>query len=299
MAGRALAAQDPGGSIVLAPGTEAKPGPFWIGIETRPVPEAMRAELKLPEGQGLVVEQVVPGSPAAAAKLQRHDVLLKAGDKPLAEVRDLVGAIDAAQGKELSLEILRSGKTTTVNVTPAKRPAEMAESLPEGAWPGGPEWDHLRKWLEQVQPGRGGQPPMRFWHLQPGAVLPPGAAAPPIPGNLAISVTRQGQQPAKIHVARGTEQWDVTEKELDKLPADIRPHVERMLNPGARWMEVPFGFSPSPAWQPRVRVEAKPVPAPSPGVEQRLDEMTRQLEQLRKSVDDLRQRLPPPATPKK
>ena len=37
-----------------------KLGDYWLGVECRPVDDALRAQLGLPEDQGLVVENVVP-----------------------------------------------------------------------------------------------------------------------------------------------------------------------------------------------------------------------------------------------
>ena len=54
----------------------------------------------------------------------------------------------------------------------------------------------------------------------------------PMPANLSIAITKVGEQPANIVVQRDKDEWKVTEKTLDKLPADVRPFVERMLGHG-------------------------------------------------------------------
>src|SRR5512146_1880559 len=59
------------------------PSEYWIGVECYPASETLRSQLDLPEGQGIVVEQVLPESPGAKAGVKRHDILLTAGDKPL------------------------------------------------------------------------------------------------------------------------------------------------------------------------------------------------------------------------
>lgn len=303
--GRSAGAEEGVPARIAVVAHAARRSEYWIGVEAHAVPDALRAHLKLPEGQGLLVEQVLPDSPAAKAKIQRHDVLVKAGGKPLNDVADLIEAVGASQGKPLALELIRAGKTVQAEVTPAKPPKELA-----GQWDwlrAEPEYDAMMKWIDRFRPGLPGHPPMRFRVWRPGAVLPPGAAAmPPLPSGMTVAVTKQGDQPAKIHVTRGDEKWDVTENELDKLPADIRPHVERMLGRGpfagvAPWVD----FVPTPAApgkpQPKVDVVPKAAPAPPAAhVEKRLDELTRQLERLQKSVDDLRGRLPGEAkSPKK
>ncbi|MCR4412986.1 MAG: PDZ domain-containing protein [Thermoguttaceae bacterium] len=296
--------QDASARVVVA-GQAVQVSDHWIGVEAHEVPDAVRAHLKIPEGQGLLVEQVYPDSPAAKAKIQRHDILLKAGDKPLKQVADLIEAIGASQGKALSLEGIRAGKPMKVEVVPEKRPKNLA-MVPDWLAPK-PEYDAMMKWLEKVRPGQPGHPPMRFRLLQPGAILPPGAAAlPPLPGGMTVAITKHGDQPAKIHVTRDGQTWDITENELDKLPADVRPHVERMLGRGpfggmAPWIDVaPAPVAPAKP-EPKTRPTPKGPAAPeAASVEKRLDDLNRHIEQLQKSVDELRSRLPAEAkTPKK
>lgn len=89
------------------------------------MPEAISAQLKLPQGEGLLVEQIFPDSPAVKAGIERFDVLLRAGDKPLKTVADLVAAVDAGKGGKLALAIIRAGKSITVDATPIQRPADL------------------------------------------------------------------------------------------------------------------------------------------------------------------------------
>lgn len=283
----------------------AQPGEYWIGVEAHEVPEALRAHTTLPKDHGLLVEQVYPDSPAAKAQIARHDVLLKAGDKPLRTVADLVEAIQSAKGKKLALEAVRAGKTIKLEVTPEKRPKDLAPASGWG-WGEAPGMEEIRKWVESIKPWPGA-PAMRFRLFHPGAVLPPGAIlSPPLPGNMTVVITKQGDQPAKVHVQRDGQKWDITEKELDQLPADVRPYVERMLGWGGGawfgggWMD----FVPAPGGTakgaPKGRLAPKPSKPPGPavpeasslppGLERRLDELDQRLQKLQKSVDELRHR---------
>jgi len=265
----------PGGAVDV----QVKLSDYWLGVECYPVTEAMRAQLGLAQGQGLAVEQVVPDGPAAAAGIKRHDVLLKAGGKPLGSIADLTAAVDAAKGKPLSLELIRAGKPMHIEVTPAKRPAE---TMP-GPWaPPGSEAEAAKKWFEWFQQGAEGKPPMQFRFFHPGAILPPGApVTPPLPANVSIAITRSGTEPAKIVVKRGDEKWEITENQLDKLPADLRPYVEQMLGrgPGAgrgmRFDFVPDSVPPAPALQP----QPKPL---EKRMEKMLEDMNRRIERLEK-----------------
>lgn len=293
----------------------AQPGEYWIGVEAQGVPEALRAHTALPKDHGLLVEQVYPDGPAAKAKIARHDVLLKAGDKPLRTVADLVEAVQSAKGKKLVLEAVRAGKTIKLEVTPEKRPKDVAP-VPGAGWGwGGPAgMEEIKKWIESIKPWPGA-PTLRFRLFHPGAVLPPGTIlSAPLPGNMTVIITKQGDQPAKIHVERDGQKWDITEKELHQLPADLRPHVERMLGWGAApwlyggWVD----FVPAPGGlgkaEPKARLEPRPLkrlerPLQEAGalpqrLEKRLDELDQRLQKLQKSVDELRSR-PAEAKPPK
>jgi len=253
----------------------------------------------LSENEGLLVEQVLPDSPAAKAGIEQYDVLLKAAGKPLAKIQDLIDAVDAAKEKELSLERVHGGKRAEITVKPAKRPESQVAPL----YQKGPDvysWDWWRKYLEQVRPGEGLMPPLRFRFWGPGTILPPGAKLhPPLPANMSVTITRSGDEPANIVVKRGDEKWEVTEDELDKLPDDVRGHVERALGriatdrpskpgpPHGKARSYDFDLVPDWNWQiPHLQK------APGGPVGKRLEEMNRRIEELRKSIDELREKRP-------
>jgi hypothetical protein len=286
-----------------------KPSKYWIGVECFPAVPALRAQLNLPEKQGLQVLTVVPDSPAAKAGLKEHDVLMKAGDKPLGEPIELVEAVEAAKGGKLKLELIRGGKPQTIEVATAERPkvaVGMAVESPQGMT-GPADWDLIRKWFEEAGPGMGGPaggPPVRFRFFQPGAIVPKDADVlikqKPMPANMSIVITKEGDKPAKIVVRRGDEKWEVTEKELDPLPEDVRPFVERMLGrhaitvngvfrafdavPDVLYKALPgqpqaggqFNMPAPPPGQ----MQVQPLPGIDPRIERRLDEMNRRMDKL-------------------
>jgi len=184
-------------------------------------------------------------------------------------------------------------------VKPAERPeAQIPLVEPKGFED--PYWDRMRKYLEQFRPGEEGKPPWRLRFWGPGAILPPDAKPqPPLPGNMSVTITRSGDEPAKIVVKKDDETWEVTEDELDKLPAEVRPHVERMLGripggaEGKPWLpggkpwtwSYDFDFVPEwsvPHWEGR----------PEGRLEKRLEEMNRRMEELRNSIEELREKRP-------
>ena len=82
-----------------------------------------------------------------------------------------------------------------------------------------------------------------------------------------MTITKHGQDPARITVQDGSKTTSVTEKELDKLPKDIRPYVDPMLGPaGWRGMVAgKAGVGPADRGQPgRGRGRAGNVPFRDP-----------------------------------
>ena len=50
-----------------------------------------------------------------------------------------------------------------------------------------------------------------------------------LPENVTVSIVRKGTEPAQITVKKDDKSWEVTDKELNKLPEDVRKLVEPMI----------------------------------------------------------------------
>src|ERR1700693_4732251 len=84
----------------------------YLGIQMR----APQPGQPAPSGEGVIVDEIVPGSPAEDAHLQKGDVILKFDGhdvKSFTDLRRLVSQADL--NKNLNLEILRGGKPMTVS----------------------------------------------------------------------------------------------------------------------------------------------------------------------------------------
>lgn len=203
--------------------TAGQSGQYWLGLRcVSSVPEMVRAHVEVPEDGGIFVANVLPKGPAAKAGIRRHDIIMAAGDKRLEEVADLVAVVDRSRGKEISLKILRGDKQLDIQLAPQIRPAEYVARGPVDIPPGS-RWHKLGKLFDQSRPGKDGRPPLRMRFMHPGIILPP------LPSGMTVTVTRKGDEPAEITVKHDGKQWTVTIDELDKLPNDIRPHVEQMI----------------------------------------------------------------------
>jgi membrane-associated protease RseP (regulator of RpoE activity) len=258
---------------------------WWLGVQCRPVDEALRTHLGLAGAEGLVVEKVVPESPAQKADLKRHDVLVTADGKPLKSPADLIGVVRGKEGKPLVLGYLRGGQKHEVAVAPQHRP-EWARVMGPSAMTA-EESQLLRKWLQQLQAGEPGEP-LRFRFIHPGTILPPDAPAyPPLPPNVSIAITKRGSDLAKVTVTRDDKKWEVAENELDKLPKDLAPYAKCMLGrtvPDAGGAVQLYELMPEGAEPTQDGGVASAQSAPT---DKRLEMMNQQLNQLRSLIEEL------------
>jgi serine protease Do len=99
----------------LARGEVAARPRLGVALAPARVARRMRAAVGLPERDGLLVRGVVDDSPAARAALERGDLIVRAGDRPLASIDDLFDALDGA-GETLALAIVRGTEERDLEV---------------------------------------------------------------------------------------------------------------------------------------------------------------------------------------
>ena len=150
----------PMGHHQMAPaGTE---NATYLGVQVAPVMGALREQLGLPMGMGLVVEWVAPDSPAAAARLARYDVLTRFNEQHLVNPEQLMVLVrDSKPGQEVKLGVIRHAMQATIPVKLASH--EMPRFTPE------------------MFPGRGMMGP-GMGHGMPGGPMSPGMRNPGMPG---------------------------------------------------------------------------------------------------------------------
>jgi serine protease Do len=96
-----------------------------LGVETSQVPTVVSEQLGLSKGLGLVVEYVVPDSPAATAGIQQNDILKMLNDQILIEPSQLRKLLQTfPDGTDVTLTVLRKGQEqkVTVKLTKKERP---------------------------------------------------------------------------------------------------------------------------------------------------------------------------------
>jgi serine protease Do len=127
------------GSCVTAPSSFAQnrmtqiltmdnPSRAFIGIVMKDVTEDTKAEYKLDEAAGVIVESVETGSPAETAGLEEDDVIMEfAGIKvrSMLQFRRLVQ--ETPIGRKVEMEINRAGKRENLAVQIGERTESMAD----------------------------------------------------------------------------------------------------------------------------------------------------------------------------
>jgi len=101
----------------LARGESAAQPQLGVAIAPGHVAKRLRRAVGLPEAEGLLIRDVTEDSPAARAGLTQGDLIVASGTGPVRTVDDLYGALEAARGGALELQILRGADERTIQVT--------------------------------------------------------------------------------------------------------------------------------------------------------------------------------------
>src|SRR5437773_6560429 len=105
----------------------------FLGVETSQVPNVVSEQLGLTKGLGLVVDYVVPNSPAASAGVQQNDILKMLNDQILMEPTQLRKLLQTfSEGTEVTLTILRKGQEQKITVKLVKKEMPQRHSLMPG-----------------------------------------------------------------------------------------------------------------------------------------------------------------------
>lgn len=249
---------------------------YWIGVGISAVPEAVRAQLDIPEDSGVLIEMAADGSPAAKAGLQEYDVLVKVGDQKIAGMRELVDVVTGSEGKELTFEVIRQGKRQTIAVTPEERPAHTPPGF--GRRPGNRD-----QWMDRFGPDQS-QFRMRFGGFGDRERNPHQAE---LPEGMTVTITKTGDQPAKVMVRRGDESWETTVEKLDALPEDVRKTVREFIG-GDQQRGFHFELDRNRRDFDRGRFDPRDFGRGFDGdMARQLRDLRQQMERLRRSVEEL------------
>ena len=86
----------------------------WLRLCNR----SLRTTSVRPKGQGLLVQSVENGSPAASVGIHAGDVILRADSQPMHSTSDWSKHLHASKGKPMSLDMLRNHQPLTLTLQP-------------------------------------------------------------------------------------------------------------------------------------------------------------------------------------
>lgn len=113
----------------------------WIGVTITELTPQLARSLRLPDDTvGVVIQDPIPGEPAAKAGLQPYDVVTAVNDRPVRTTRDFARLVaNTPVGAKANIRFLRDGKSLGLAVTVSKRRSdqEMAQDPSLGARPRG------------------------------------------------------------------------------------------------------------------------------------------------------------------
>lgn len=140
----------PGKEARNSPEGDARPRPFlklplqnegfprwFVGLIVEPIDPALRSHFDLPKDAGVLVESVMPGSPAAEAGIKPNDIIVTANGRNVSSLEALKAEVSKAgsEGKSMNLEVIQRGKKAVLKVTPRgpEAPAAKRDRPDQGA----------------------------------------------------------------------------------------------------------------------------------------------------------------------
>lgn len=218
---------------------ELKPTAF-IGVFTRPLSDEVRAQTGLAEGFGLIIEEIMPDSPAQKAGLKQHDVLVLLGDQKLIN-QDQLSVLVRAEKKDadITFTIKRAGMEQKITVKvgekmmPVAMEREGSRPGPFEGWFSGRDGERLGQELrEQAQKFRQGmkgfQEGMKGFQerMQDWARDPQNRPVPQPP--------HDGDRPGDGKMRRDGDHGPADRGPRDQPFQGPRPDGDRKPNPGSR-----------------------------------------------------------------
>jgi len=95
----------------------------FIGLITAEIPEVLAAHLSTNEGEGVLIRNIAPGSPAEKAGFARHDVITRVGGKSVGSPEQLSKEIASFKpGDEVAVDYIHAGKPESKTVKLEARP---------------------------------------------------------------------------------------------------------------------------------------------------------------------------------
>jgi serine protease Do len=105
----------------------------WLGVQMQPLTPALAKAAGMSNHDGVLVNLVTDGSPAAHAGVEQGDVITGFAGKPIKTTRDLAMAVAQTQsGKSVDMTVWRNDRSRTLDVTIGTQTKEQLASAASG-----------------------------------------------------------------------------------------------------------------------------------------------------------------------
>jgi len=102
----------------------------YLGVGIQGINNSLAKQFHVQVGQGAVVTQVMPKSPAAEAQLQAGDLILKLDGKDVHSPRGLQGIVEQLTlGQKYPLVVMRNGKEVTLSIVAREMPSDYSYAM--------------------------------------------------------------------------------------------------------------------------------------------------------------------------
>lgn len=274
-----------------------------VQISDQPLSALLTKHLKLEEGQGVLVQNVLIDSPADKAGLDKDDLIIKLNGEPLMSYDMLIDTIkNSGIGSKVELTVVQCGVTRDIQV-------ELAAKQTNGRWKYPPALESTHIW----RPGR-------VFKFGPGAQGK--WIDPQLPGNLnglpygfanvpriylyqhrsgedPFTVTIQGDpedENALVIVNKNGKVYQVMIGEIDTLPKEFQETVRDDIEKAKKQSMTGFGYGGVPEITipefnsehfPQIEIFKDRQQLPDADLQEKLD----QLDRMQKQMDQLQQKL--------
>jgi serine protease Do len=109
----------------------------WLGVMIQDITPELAESFKLKESKGVLISDVVADGPAEKGNLERGDIVLRVNGKDVENAHALSRLVASTPpDSKVSLDIIRDGKTSTVQVVIGTMPEGLGEPAAKkaGAW---------------------------------------------------------------------------------------------------------------------------------------------------------------------
>jgi serine protease Do len=104
----------------------------WLGVQMQEITPTLATALGVAEKSGVLVDVVVPDSPASRADFMQGDVITAFNGQRVSTPRDLAFAVaDTAAGRKVPVTVLRDGRLQSLDVTIETEKAPKVAAAPQ------------------------------------------------------------------------------------------------------------------------------------------------------------------------